>query len=97
MKKYVKGDIMHLGSEHNIRRNGLKQRNNSGKVIEPSIGHKGQEGSNPNFSDFAEHDALCIDVKDDIVYMKCTCGLEWDFSQTPIITSDVPKNYGLLD
>lgn len=94
--KYEVGYVMRLGSEDNIRRNGLRQTNLDGTTRTPSIGHKGSQGANPNFSDFANHDATCVDIKDGRVYMKCTCGSEWNFAEKTEPINDLPENYGLL-
>lgn len=98
--KFFKGFVLHLGSEDNIRRNGIRKIDIEGNVRTPFIGHKGKEGSDPNFSDFANHDATCMYVNDGRVYMKCSCGLEWNFkerSESERFSTSTDTSPGLLD
>lgn len=90
---YYVGYVMPLGSEDEVRRNGLQHIDLDGVATPRSIGHKGQVGSDPNFSDSAPHDAICVKVEGSQVFMKCACGLEWNFNpDEKIKTLDIPLN-----
>lgn len=81
---YKVGDQTNLGSEANVRLNGNRSRLPDGKIPTPTIGHKGQEGSDPNFLDTSDHIITTIDVEENDqqvlnIRRKCSCGLSWEF------------------
>lgn len=75
------GDYYNLGSEFNARMNGNNQRTADGKIPTPTVGHKGQSGSDPAFSDNVDHivTVIEVDTNDDRtkITRQCNCGLEW--------------------
>lgn len=58
--------------------------------------HESLKGYNQKFSDFEDHICKCVDIKEERIYMKCSCGGEWSFPEAPDLIHE-PEGYGLLD
>lgn len=89
-KTYVVGDTLDVGTEadHQERyRQGQVSYEITldGRMVKPSYYpiHKGQNGSNPAFSDLARHVVTCTAVDaDGTTHMLCTCGLRYSFNHS---------------
>lgn len=79
------GDKTNLHSENFVREHGNRERSAMGSIETPTIGHKGQAGSDPTFSDNADHVVLVTSIEEDAsgnkVSRKCSCGLSWSFTE----------------
>lgn len=77
---YTLGAQCNLGSEADMRRHGLCTMDIDGAVHAPTLGHKGQEGSDPNYPDQADHMTTVFKLEaDGRVHRRCSCGLQWSF------------------
>ncbi len=80
----------------------------SGGKFGLTIGHKGQEGSDPDYPDKRDHIATVIKVESngsskdaltlhqnilsDVITRRCSCGLEWSFPDRSHATFE-PEEY----
>lgn len=70
-----------IGATYNLGSENSPKENYIGMGVLSSINHKGQEGSNPNFPDDADHVVTVIEVDKNEertkVTRQCSCGFEW--------------------
>lgn len=82
---YNVGDKTNLHSENYVREHGNRQRTSDGSIPTPTIGHKGQTGSDPTFPDTADHivEITSAELSDlgSTVNRKCSCGFEWTVNE----------------
>lgn len=76
---------VNLGSEFNVRMHGNSERTADGKIVTPSLGHRGQAGSDPAFPDNADHIVTITEIDNNKLRTKitreCTCGLVWTYKE----------------
>lgn len=92
------GNITNLGSVINAKMNNLKSNDIDGKFRDADIGHKGQEGSNPYYSDTRDHIVTCVAVDvNNVATRRCSCGLIWTYDSTKFNTMDPIKSPSKMD
>lgn len=80
---YKVNDVYNIGSENKAAQ--MMTHGIDGEVRPASIGHKGQEGSDPNYPDSADHVATVTAVEPveggSRISRRCTCGLVWSWTE----------------